>query len=60
MLEQKQNGRRCKKLGIFRMVDNHIDIVNIDMQPHQDIETDADDYQPNHRTKSSILYNIGV
>ena len=30
------------------------------MQPHQDIETDADDYQPNHRTKSSILYKIGV
>ena len=30
------------------------------MQTHQDIETDADDYKTNHRTKSSILYNIGV
>ena len=23
MLEQKQNGRHCEKLGIFRMVVNH-------------------------------------
>ena len=30
------------------------------MQPHQEIETDADDYQTNHRTKYIILYNIGV